>query len=230
MNLLVLDTSTNHAAVAIGRSDGVVFVAEPNRDRRHGRELVPSIADLLTRAGLSVRTLDAIAVGVGPGSYTGLRIGIAAAKSLAFAYGTPLMSFDSLEAIARNAPREEQQIAVVADAQRGELYTAAFARPHPGEPLARVSPTRIQALDAWLAELPADAFVIGPNAEALAARLPEPIRMGPASLGVPAGPRLLELARELWQTPHRANPWTLEPNYLRRFGAKETKDSHAEKP
>src|SRR4051794_8320527 len=98
MNLLALDTSTPVAAVALARGDGDVLVAPSDPDPRHGRALLPMVRDLLARSGLALRDLDVLAVGLGPGSYTGLRIGLTAAKTLAYATGVPLIGLDSLEA------------------------------------------------------------------------------------------------------------------------------------
>src|SRR4051794_26395153 len=104
LNILAIDTSTTRAAVAISTRGGAVHVAPDGGDRRHGRSLLPGVRAVLGAAGLAAGDLDFMAVGLGPGSYTGLRIGLTAAKTLAYATGRPLVGLDSLEVIARNAP------------------------------------------------------------------------------------------------------------------------------
>lgn len=86
MNLLSLDTSTKHA-IALATEAGLFCMTTPESVRRHGRDLIPQIGSLLEAAGIRAKDLDAIAVGLGPGSYTGLRVGVTAAKTLAYAVG-----------------------------------------------------------------------------------------------------------------------------------------------
>ena len=131
--LLALDTSTNWAAVALARDGQGPRVAPPEPDRRHGRGLIPAISALLAAEGATVRDLGAVAVGLGPGSYTGLRIGLTAAKCLAYAADRPLIGLDTLDAIARNAPPGASRVVVVVDAQRGDGYVAEFDRAEPDE-------------------------------------------------------------------------------------------------
>ncbi|HEY2156775.1 MAG TPA: tRNA (adenosine(37)-N6)-threonylcarbamoyltransferase complex dimerization subunit type 1 TsaB, partial [Isosphaeraceae bacterium] len=126
--LLVLDTSTDRAAVALESADGRLFQAPPGTSRQHGRGLLASVRALLLDACIRPDELAAIGIGLGPGSFTGLRIGLTAAKTLAYAVGCPLFTFDSLEAIAGNAPREALRVVAIGDAQRGDLFAADFAR------------------------------------------------------------------------------------------------------
>jgi tRNA threonylcarbamoyladenosine biosynthesis protein TsaB len=224
VNLLALDTSTSCAALAVATAGGGTHVARPDPAARHGRTLVPAVRDLLAEAGLAVRDLGAIAVGLGPGSYTGLRIGITAAKTLAYAAGKPLLGFDSLEAVARNAPAEALRVAVIADAQRDDVYAADFLREGEGAPLLRAAPTRIVALDRWAADLPAGAFVLGPAlaVERLSSRIPEHARRPEnPDANHPDPVRLLDLARDAWRSGQREDPFFLEPMYLRRSSAEE---------
>src|SRR5437016_669832 len=101
MNILAIDTSTDRSAVAVATASGAVHAAPSDPAGRHGQHLVPGIGAALRAAGLAPRDLGLIAVGLGPGSYTGLRIGLTAAKTLAYAAKVPLVGFDSLEATAR---------------------------------------------------------------------------------------------------------------------------------
>lgn len=221
VNLLALDTSTLHAAVAIGTVTGAVHTASPDPAQRHGRNLVPTIRDLLREAGLAPRDLGGIAVGIGPGSYTGLRIGVTAAKTLAYALSTPLVSLDSLEILARNAPDDALRVAVIADAQRGELYTAEFVREAPAAPLIRATPTQIEPQDVWLTRLAQGTHVLGPGLERLRSPLADVYRRADPAASWPDPIHLLNLAREAWASGRRDAPWFLEPQYLRRSAAEE---------
>jgi tRNA threonylcarbamoyladenosine biosynthesis protein TsaB len=223
LNILALDTSTPLGVLAVATADGGVHTATSDPAQRHGRNLIPGLHALLREAGLAPAGLELIAVGLGPGSYTGLRIGVTAAKTLAYALGTPLVGIDSLEAIARNAPAEALRVSVIADAQRGDLYTADFARERPAGPLARTAPTQIEARGAWSARLVEGTLVLGPGLE----RLPSPLPPLACSLD-PAddrnradGRRLLDLAREQALEGRFLDPWFLEPHYLRRSAAEE---------
>lgn len=202
-------------------SDGAIHVAVPDPAQRHGRTLIPVIRDLLREAGLTVADLDGIAVGLGPGSYTGLRIGLTAAKTLAYTTSKPLVGLDSLEVIASNAPAGERRVSVVADAQRGDLYVADFARAESSVPLVRTAPTRIESLADWSAGLTEPTLVLGPGLERLRSPLPEHARTAPAERNWPDGDRLIHLARQLWATGRRDDPMFLEPRYLRRSAAEE---------
>lgn len=224
MNLFALDTSTSRAALAVVTAGGGVHTATPDPAARHGRALVPAVKRLLDEAGLRAGDLDGLAVGLGPGSYTGLRVGLTAAKTLAYALGKPLAGLDSLEAVARNAPASARRVAVIADAQRGDVYAADFARAGPSEPLTRVTPTRVVSLDRWAAGLPDGAFVIGPAlaVEKLAALIPRhALRPGDPEANWPDPVRLAALACEVWGAGRRDDVFFLEPVYLRRSAAED---------
>jgi tRNA threonylcarbamoyladenosine biosynthesis protein TsaB len=129
VTLLGLDTSTPAAGACVLRSDGEAFEVTPPAERlgrapAHASELMPAVADAMGRAGVDWPDLDAIAVGVGPGTFTGLRIGIATARALATAAGLPLRRVSSLAALAAgiDAPLRLPLI----DARRGEVFGALF--------------------------------------------------------------------------------------------------------
>jgi tRNA threonylcarbamoyladenosine biosynthesis protein TsaB len=220
---LAIDTSTPRAALALGRPGSPPRVAPPEADpsRRHGRGLIPAIVALLEAEGLKVADLGAIAIGLGPGSYTGLRIGLTAAKTLAYAAGKPLVALDSLEAIARNAPEDALKVAVAADAQRGDAYVAEFARETPRTPLLRQSPTRIEPVEPWANALEPGTLVLGPALDRLLPTWPGQVQLGTLDQGHPDPARLIPLAREALEAGRLLDPFFVEPVYLRRSAAED---------
>ena len=135
MSILGMDTSTAASAVCVLRGDGEAFEVAPEpaalgAPPAHARELMPAVATVMEQAGLGYRDLDAIAVGVGPGTFTGLRIGIATARALAGANDLPLKPVSSLAALAAGIEAELRLPLI--DAKRGELFAALYGAD--GEP------------------------------------------------------------------------------------------------
>jgi tRNA threonylcarbamoyladenosine biosynthesis protein TsaB len=129
VTLLGLDTSTPAASACVLRADGEAFEVAPPAERlgrppAHATELMPAVAEVMERAGADWADLDAIAVGVGPGTFTGLRIGIATARALATAAELPLRRVSSLAALA--AGIEGSLRLPLIDARRGEVFAALF--------------------------------------------------------------------------------------------------------
>jgi tRNA threonylcarbamoyladenosine biosynthesis protein TsaB len=129
LNLLGFDTSTAASSACVLRGDGASFEIVPDASAlleapRHAAELLPAAVSVMDRSGLDWRELDAIAVGVGPGGFTGLRIGIATARALAGANATELRPVSSLATLAAgiDAPLKLPLI----DARRGELFAALY--------------------------------------------------------------------------------------------------------
>ncbi len=127
--VLGLDTATLTESAAVVIGDDVVARGDVVTTT-HSDRLLPLCAEVLARAGVAAGALDAIAVGAGPGSFTGLRIGMATAKGLAFALGKPLWAVSSLAALAADALDAGAAPLVIAalDARRGELYCGAYRR------------------------------------------------------------------------------------------------------
>jgi tRNA threonylcarbamoyladenosine biosynthesis protein TsaB len=214
LNLLVIDTSTDRAAVGVLTASGLVHATLTEATRRHGRDLIPCVRDLLTMARLAVGDLNVVAVGIGPGSYTGLRIGLTAARTLAYATGADLVGFDSLEGLARNAPAGVLRVHVVADAQRGDVYAADFARVATGRPLVCVSESRVKSVPIWAERMDTQGFVLGPGLEStqIRAAVPAGMMIADPDLHRPRGESLVDRARDLWVGGRRDDLWTLEPN------------------
>jgi tRNA threonylcarbamoyladenosine biosynthesis protein TsaB len=129
MNVLGMDTSTAATSVCVVRDDGEAFAVDPSLERLfeppgHSRELMPAAAQALERAGLGWDDLDAVAVGVGPGTFTGLRIGVATARALAHGSRATLHPVSSLAALAAGV--DAPQALPLIDAKRGELFGALY--------------------------------------------------------------------------------------------------------
>ena len=130
MRVLGLDTATLHASVAVVGEEGVIATAEhaasPTASAKSGgrtSDVLVAIDQACRAAGVVPRELDAVAVGAGPGSFTGLRIGMATAKGIAFAAGVPLWAVSSLAALAHGRPG---LVAAVLDARRGEVFAGLY--------------------------------------------------------------------------------------------------------
>jgi tRNA threonylcarbamoyladenosine biosynthesis protein TsaB len=211
MNLLALDTSTHQATLALIRADGSRFGAVSDATKRHGRTLLVDLEHLLRKADLSLAAVETIGVGLGPGSFTGLRIGVTAAKVLAYTTGCPVIGLDSLEILAWGAPPESLRISAAVDAQRGEVFHAEFHRSAPGAMPDRRGPTRIERRDHWLAGLSPETAVVGAFSG----------WQGPTGPNLPEPDHLAEVARRAVNRGRRDDLWTLEPLYLRRSAAEE---------
>src|SRR5262245_15682692 len=116
--LLILETSQRVGVVALADGELVLGRRTLEEARRHGRDLVPFAHALLVENGWKARDLDGVIVSRGPGSYTGLRVGVMSAKTLAYATGCALLAVETFAAIARQAPPEATLLDVAEDAQQ----------------------------------------------------------------------------------------------------------------
>src|SRR5436309_9823595 len=185
--LLILDTSGKGGLVAVSRGATVLGELRLEETRRHARDVAPFTSRLLGDQGWRPRDLDAVLVGVGPGSYTGLRVGLMAAKTLAYATGCALIGVETFAAIAQQAPAEIALVDVLADAQQERVYVQSFRRSAAGM---EVKDTlRICEVTEWLQNRDTAAHVSGPGVEAYAGRLAglpliEAGRLGPTAPGI----------------------------------------------
>jgi tRNA threonylcarbamoyladenosine biosynthesis protein TsaB len=226
MNIVVLDTSTDCSAIGLATETGTEYAASTEKARRHGRDLIPQLGALLAEAGLCPQDVNLIGVGLGPGSYTGLRVGVAAAKTLAYATGATVVGFDSLAAVACNAPPDALRVSVIGDAQRADVYVAEFRRATAGDPLVAHRASQIEPISDWLARLEPGTLVLGPGLGSPRIRdaVPEALLAADDTLNYPDGRRLIGLARATWASGQRDSLWLLEPRYLRPSAAEEKWD------
>lgn len=126
MKILAIDTSATAASVAISEKNKVIGEFFINTSLTHSQTLMPMIEQLLKSTQLSLDDIDAIAINAGPGSFTGVRIGVAAAKGLAFAKDSPCISVSTLHSMAYNMQGNDCIVCAVMDARCSQVYNALF--------------------------------------------------------------------------------------------------------
>lgn len=128
MLTLAIETSGPVGSLALLEGRNCLAERTLQLGTQHGQSLVPELRRMLVDLGKSPRDCELLAVSTGPGSFTGLRIGVVCAKTWAYATGCRLVAVDTHQAIAMNAPPEVAQVQVVSEAQGGDVYYSAFAR------------------------------------------------------------------------------------------------------
>lgn len=126
MKVLAIDSSTSTAAVGIGENGKILISRFTNNGLTHSQTLMPMVAECLEQCGLTMKQIDAVAVTVGPGSFTGVRIGISTAKGLAMGADIGVIPVSSLAALAENGAGEKTLICPVFDARCWQVYNALF--------------------------------------------------------------------------------------------------------
>lgn len=218
--LLAIETSGTAGSVAALLDAHVVASVSLDRRQRSGQSLAPALASVLTEAGWRPRDVELVAVTVGPGSFTGLRIGVTTAKIFAFAVGARVLAVNTLEAIAAQAERCDEPLDVVLDAQRSQLYRGTFARDAAAR-LATIRPTEIIGEDEWLRTLPSGAAVTGPGLIKLLDRLPPAVRPLSRLAWEPTAAAVGRVALENLATSPPRDPAEVLPVYYRLSAAEE---------
>lgn len=216
--ILGIDAATEACSASLLVGDDILFRYEL-APREHTRKLLPMVQSLIAEAGIQLSEVDAVACGQGPGSFTGVRIGIAAAQGLAFGINCPLIGISNLQLLAQGAYRVqgETRVLTALDARMQEVYFAAYAREH--EVWVAKVPEQVIAPATIMHDLDLSASwcAVGTGfteyAEPLNALFKTPKRCAQADL--PNAQDLLPLAKNLWLQGKVSTPETLEPTYLR---------------
>ncbi|QDU96723.1 tRNA (adenosine(37)-N6)-threonylcarbamoyltransferase complex dimerization subunit type 1 TsaB [Lignipirellula cremea] len=218
--LLALETSSREASVALFRDGELAARADLPAGETTAQSLTPTIQRLLQQAEVRASDLEAIAVAQGPGSFTGLRIGVVTAKTLAYAAGAQLIGMDTLEVIAAQASEEPVEVQVVLDAQRKQLFYGRFAVT-PGARPQVLAATSILDQPAWRAQLQPGDLVTGPALHKLASSLPPDVRQASDDLWRADAVTVGRLALERLAQGEVDDLWSLEPHYHRLSAAEE---------
>lgn len=158
LNIVAIDTSGPTASCAVMRDGEIIHSVFLNQGLTHSETIMPALDEAMTSAQIDCSQVDAFAAVAGPGSFTGVRIGVCAVKGLAHAHNTPCASVDALEALAMNVIGFDGIACPILDARRGQVYCAAFDVR--GELPVRVLPDQALELNAYLAQLPRDRRLI----------------------------------------------------------------------
>jgi len=217
--ILGIETATEQVSVAIGGHEGVLGLFEIGRGRRHVETLVPAIEFLCKQADVGLDELGCVAVDIGPGLFTGMRVGIATAKAIAQALRISMIGVSSLDLLAFPLRQSDRTIAAVVDARRGEIFYA-FYRQVPGG-VQRVTEPRVGRPDDLVADLMArgqETVCVGDGALRFRDEIHEAVRVEIADqwLSHPSAAPLVQLAHARALREDWVNPWELQPLYLRK--------------
>jgi tRNA threonylcarbamoyladenosine biosynthesis protein TsaB len=216
--VLGIETATTQVGCALGGVEGVLGSFHAVRGRRHAEILTPAIEFVCRQAGVGLHEVRAVAVDVGPGLFTGLRVGIAAAKAVAMALRVPMLGLPSLDLVAFPLRCSPRLIVAVLDARRGEVFHA-FYRQVPGG-VQRLGGYELSSPDDLASELMArgeECLVVGDGALRYADVLGEisHVELGTVGTAYPTASALVELAHPRALREEFVQPWELQPLYLR---------------
>lgn len=217
MPILAIDTATLVSSVAIATPDTLVAELTIQTRKTHSERLMPHIASLLKMAEITQTSLKAVAVSIGPGSFTGLRIGLATAKALTYALNIPLIGVPTLAALAFSCPVPGVILAPMLDAQKGNVYLGLYEWRE--DAVYEVQPPRVMAFAAAQAELgklEKPALMLGEAAVMHKADIVHPV---PPHVIMPRAGSVAVMAQVMYAQGIRHDVAALEPLYIRRSEA-----------
>ena len=219
MLILGIESATAQVSCAIGGHEGVLALFEATKGRRHVETLVPAIEFCCRMADVGLDEISVVAVDLGPGLFTGMRVGIATAKALAHALRVPMIGLPSLDLLAYPLRHSSRVIAAVIDARRGEVFYA-FYRQVPGgvQRLSLPAAGRPDDVVADLFALNTEVVCVGDGALRYRDVLAEArsVEFAEQWLAHPSAAPLVQIAHAKALREDWVNPWELEPMYLRK--------------
>ena len=223
MIVLGIETATAQVGCALGGVEGVLSSFHSAKGRRHAETLVPAIQFVCESARVDLQEISVVAVDLGPGLFTGLRVGIATAKSMASALRVPMIGLSSLDLLAHRVRHSHRLIVPVIDGKRGEVFSAAYRRVHGG--IQRLSEPRVGTADELANELRAtreEALLVGDGALRYADVFTQDdgqVELGTVGTQWPSAEHLVELAHPRAVMEEFVNARELSPLYLRKADA-----------
>jgi tRNA threonylcarbamoyladenosine biosynthesis protein TsaB len=216
---LGLETSTRNGSVAISDGDDILRSRSlGGQAQKHATVLFQELQALLSDVGIAPRRIGRIGVSIGPGSFTGLRIGVVAAKTIAWALECELKAIDSFLAVALAAPEAVTDLIVVGDAQRGDLFVGRYHR-HENGLWCPQGNIEIVPANQFLSSLSGDETISGPGTSRYLPQLQETARVLDKSLRTPQAQAICRLAER--EDIPASDCWSLKPLYFRESSAEE---------
>ena len=220
MRILALETTEKIGSVAAMLDGNLLSEMTLERSQRSAQSLAPAMLALLKQVGWLPGDVQLVAVSVGPGSFTGLRIGVTTAKMFAYAVGADVLGVNTLEAIAAAAGDDVTEVSAVIDAQRGQLVEQRFVRGSQRwfEP---ETPERLVDIGIWIEELPPGIAATGPMLVKLADHCASYVRVLDPEYWRPRASTVARLAARDYARGRRDDLWRIAPHYSRRSAAEE---------
>lgn len=218
MLILGIESATTQVGVAIGGHEGVLASAHSARDRRHAETLAPQIEFVCAQARIELSEIGVVAVDIGPGLFTGLRVGLASAMAVAHGLGVPMIGVSSLDLGAFAAQHSDKLIVTCYDARRGEVFTGWY-RSVPGG-VQRVAEPAVASPEELASELVAtsdELLMVGDGALRYRDRFDSisGVEIAEVGLAYPSARSLVELAHPRALREEFVSPSEIEPLYLR---------------
>lgn len=217
MKILSFESSSASASVALTEGETLIAQSFQNCGLTHSRTLLPMAEALLANCGIPLAAVDGFAAASGPGSFTGIRIGVATVKGLAFGLERPCAGVSTLEAMARGLEGLEGSICCVMDARAGQVYNALFTLE--GGTLLRLCPDRAIALELLAKEIGRTTqILVGDGAQLCYTRISEScpgLRLAPPHLRYPTGYGVARAALPLFDAGKTVSAQELDASYLR---------------
>jgi tRNA threonylcarbamoyladenosine biosynthesis protein TsaB len=225
LRALAIETSSRLGSVALAE-DGTTLAQDAfPHGLEHAARMIPAIDALCRQLHWTGRDIREIYVSAGPGSFTGLRIGITLAKTLAWTTGAKLVAVPSVRVLADNAPAEAKNIVIVLDAKRGQIFSASFARR--GDDWVALLPAQLCTLRQMLAQSPRPVHLLGegiPFHRQFIADSESEVHITDESLWRPRASTVARLGWRMARNGEFTDAISLSPTYIRRPEAEEKLD------
>jgi tRNA threonylcarbamoyladenosine biosynthesis protein TsaB len=226
MLTLALETSGFGGSLALFRDSELLGERILDSQRRHAQTLIPEIQALLRAHGQQAADCQLLAVSCGPGSFTGLRVGITCAKTLAYATGAQVAAVPTFPCIAAACRENISRVQVILNAQREELFIGSYSKSPTGK-WVESQPLRIERVSKWLEELQPEDVVTGPGVEPIAVEISAKCHVLDQQYWQPRAEWVGRVGLDQIAAGHSTTCWDLEPYYVRKSAAEEKWDAKA---